>query len=160
MTVRKPSSPSEPCNSTHHCKLCKNMSNKSIIQNVHTGKLCHTAGGTCSTTNTIYAAECTKHSLIYVGHTGRKLSQRFVNHRSDALHKPKACELAAHFHQNDCNITKDLKVYILETHIEGTLENREFVEDKWITRLDTRSPNGLNSNLRDFGQLYYTIFNK
>ena len=36
-----------------------------------TNKLCLTSGGKCNTTDTIYAAEFTKHDLIYVGQSSQ-----------------------------------------------------------------------------------------
>ena len=77
------SSYSTPCLSKRGkgCKLCPSMSNEN--NNTYSGKTCFTSGGKCNTMNTIYAAECTKHKLIYVGHSCQKLSQRFNGHRSD-----------------------------------------------------------------------------
>ena len=40
----------------------------------------------------------------------------------------------------------------------GTLEKTEFIEDRWITRLNTKSPNGMNSNLKDFAKTFYSLF--
>ena len=70
------------------------MSNSSSITNKLTSKSCFTFGGKCNTTDTIYAAECTKHNLIYVGHSSQKLSGRFNSHRSDVKVKSKACKLS------------------------------------------------------------------
>ena len=135
------------------------MSNTSSITNKLTNKSCLTSGGKCNTTDTIYAAECTKHKLIYVGHSSQKLSGRFNGHRSDVKVKPKACQLSQHFHESkNCKIEKDLKVYILQDNATGTREKREFMEDRWITRLNTKSLNGMNSNLKDFAKTFYSLF--
>ena len=135
------------------------MSNTSSITNKLTNKSCLTSGGKCNTTDTIYAAECTKHKLIYVGHSSQKLSGRFNGHHSDVKVKPKACELSQHFHESkNCKIEKDLKVYILQDNATGTWEKREFMEDRWITRLNTKSPNGMNSNLKDFAKTFYSVY--
>ena len=48
---------------------------------------------------------------------------------------------------------KDLKVSILES-VNGPESLRKFKEDKWIMRLDTLAPNGLNVHLNDLGNLY------
>ena len=102
---------------------------------------------------------CLKHNLIYVGHSSQKLSGRFNGHRSDVKVKPKACELSQHFHESkNCKIEKDLKVYILQDNATDTREKREFMEDCWITRLNTKSPNGMNSNLKDFAKTFYSLF--
>ena len=76
------------------------MSNTNFITNIQSGKTCFTSGGECNTSDTIYAAECTKHKLIYVGHSSQKLGSGFNGHRSDINVKPKSCELAQHFHGN------------------------------------------------------------
>ena len=57
---------SSPCQKST-CKLCRSMSNSNSILNTQSEKACYTSGGQCTTTNTIYAAECTQHKLIYVG---------------------------------------------------------------------------------------------
>ena len=88
-----------------------------------------------------------KHDLIYVGHSSQKLSGRFNGHRSDVKVEPMSCELSQHFHKSkSCKIEKDLKVYILQNNATGTQEKGEFMEDRWITRLNTKSPNGMNSD--------------
>ena len=112
----RPASNSSPCLSKRGkgCKLCHSISNSNFIINIQSGETCFTSGGRCNTSDTIYAAECTKHKLIYVGHSSQKLSSRFNGHRSDVNVKPKSCELAHHFHGNEeCNINRHLKVYIL-----------------------------------------------
>ena len=88
----RPTSNSSPCLSKlgKGCKLCHSMSNINFITNIQSGKTCFTSGGRCNTSDTIYAAECTKHKLIYVGHSSQKLSSRFNGHRSDVNAKPKS----------------------------------------------------------------------
>ena len=51
------------------CKLCSHMGQQNEITNAKTGKTCHIDGGSCNSKNVIYAAECAKHKLIYVGYT-------------------------------------------------------------------------------------------
>ena len=52
---------STPCLSKRGkgCKLCPFMSNTNVITNKLSHKSCYTSGSKCSTTDTIYAAECT-----------------------------------------------------------------------------------------------------
>ena len=123
------------------------MSNTNFITDIQSGKTCFTSGGRCNTRDTIYAAECTKHKLIYVGHSSQKLSSRFNGHRSDINVKPKSCELAQHFHGNEeSNINRDLKVYMLQDNVTGPRDRREYFEDRWIKRLDTKAPHGMNTS--------------
>ena len=152
---------SSPCLSKRGkgCKLCHSMSNTNFITNIQSGKTCFTSGGRSNTSDTIYAAECTKHKLIYVGHSSQKLSSRFNGHRSDINVKPKSCELAQHFHGNEeCSINRDLKVYILQDNVTGPRDRREYFEDRWITRLDTKAPHGMNTNLKHFAKIHYELF--
>ena len=90
---------STPCLSKRGkgCKLCSFMSNTNVITNKLSHKSCYTSGGKCFTTDTIYAAECTRHRMIYVGQSSQKLNSRFNGHRSDVKVKLKACELSQHF---------------------------------------------------------------
>ena len=135
------------------------MSKTNFITNIQSSKTCFTSGGRCNTSDTIYAAECTKHKLIYVGHSSQKLSSRFNGHRSDINVKPKSCELAQHFYGNEeCNINRDLKVYILQDNVTGPCDRREYFEDRWITRLNTKALHGMNTNLKHFAKIHYELF--
>ena len=107
------------------------MSNTSSITNKLTNKLCLTSGGKCNTTDTIYAAECMKHNLIYVGHSSQKLSGRFNGHCSDVKVKPEACKLSQHFHKSkNCKTEKDAKVYILQDNARHSGEERHSGEKR------------------------------
>ena len=111
---------STPCLSKRGkgCILCQFVSNTNVITNKLSQKSCYTSGGKCSTTDTIYAAECTRHSLIYVGQSSQKLKSLFNGLRSDIKVKPKSCELSQHFHNSkECSIDGDLKVYLLQDNV-------------------------------------------
>ena len=83
----------------------------------------------------------------------------FNGHRSDVNVKPKACELPQHIQgSHECDIKKDLKVYILQDNVIGSSEKKEFYKDRWITRLDTKSLHGMNTNLKHFAKTYYELF--
>ena len=71
---------SSPCQKSR-CKLCRSMSKSNSILNTQSGEQ-------CTTTNTIYAVECTQHKLIFVGQSSQKLNIRFNSHRSDVNEKP------------------------------------------------------------------------
>ena len=133
------------------------MKRTDTIINSQNNRQCKIQGGSANDQGVIYAAECTKHSLIYTGQTGDKLSNRFNRHRSDIKCYPTRCELSKHFNENDCLFEKDLAVYILEK-VDGPESLRLFKEDKWIMRLDTSAPNGLNIHLNDLGSLYKSLF--
>ena len=128
------------------------------ITNVQTNRTFKIAGGPAKTTGCIYAAECTKHHVIYVGQTGRLLSSRFNGHRSDTKLRPEACGLDMHFHNSDCCIDSDLRISVLE-HVSGSQALREYREEVWISRLQTFTPGGLNTKYHsDFGPIYHKLF--
>jgi hypothetical protein len=53
---------------------------------------------------------------------------------------------------------KDLSVAVLE-QVTGLQALREYKEDKWITRLQTMSPTGMNTSFAtDFGPIYSKLF--
>ena len=62
------------------------------------------------------------------------------------------------FYDQNCDFQKDLRLYILENNLPVSRSACEAREDSWIIKLDTRSPNGLNSKLDDYGNLYYSLF--
>ena len=48
----------------------------------------------------IYAAKCSKHKVLCIGHAGEQLSERFSKRRYDIKSRPGNSELAKHFHEN------------------------------------------------------------
>ena len=101
------------------------MSNTNSVTNHLTNKTSYTNGGKCNTKYTIYATACTKHNLLYIGQSYRKLNCRFNGHRSDVRVKPKACELTQHFSQSkNCKIDNDLRVYTLQDNLEDSSSER------------------------------------
>ena len=67
--------------------------------------------------------------MIYIGHTGNTLENRFGKHRYDIKKRPGNCKLAQNFHGKN-----DLEVYILQSN---------FTRRTWITRrkMDLSPPN-------------------
>ena len=123
--------------------LMFNMSNTNQIINHCSERRAPTAGGNCSTSNV-------------VGYTNRPVHVRFNNHRSGITTHRLTCELVKHFHDQNCDFQKDLRLYILENNL--AVSSCSAFEDSWIIKLDTRSPNGLNLKLNDYGNLYYSLF--
>lgn len=134
------------------------MNTTNTLTNQQINKTVYVDGGNATDSNVVYAAECTKHHLIYVGQTKQQLNDRFRGHRSDITCYPDRCELPNHFHTNDCDFEKDLSVTILEQHVTGSREIREFHEDKWILRLGTLRPNGMNAHVNNYGKTYQNLF--
>ena len=150
--ARKPTSTSE-CGS---CILCKDIRKNPTITNTKkniTIKL--KDGGNCKTKNVVYAARCKKHDLIYIGHTGNTLDNRFGKHRYDIKKRPGNSELAEHFHNgHDKN---DLEVCILQSGASSP-EERELQEEKWICRLQTLHPTGINQKIQHYAKDMYASY--
>ncbi len=140
------------------CKLCPHMGQTNKLKNEMSGKVSNISGGTCQSKNVIYAAECNKHNTLYVGYTSTPVSQRFNKHRSDSRNDPTATELGRHFfNSQDCTFDKNLKVHILQK-VEGNEADLGNFEDKWIARLDTKEPNGMNSAMGELAKTHYKLF--
>ena len=82
-------------------KLCPQLNTAKLITN---DKLNITekikGNGNCNKREMIYAAQCSKHKVLYIGHTGEQLSERFSKHRYDIKSRPDNSELAKHFHES------------------------------------------------------------
>ena len=133
------------------------MNASTSITNSKSNKSCKIEGGSATDSHVIYAARCTAHDIMYVGQTSIPLNERFNIHRSDITCYPDRCELPKHFAQNGCDFNKDLQVSILE-HVHGSEDLRTYKEDKWITRLGTLQPTGLNNNISEFGKVHKSLF--
>ena len=112
--------------------------------------------GNCKERKIIYAAQCSKHKVVYIGHTGEQLSERFSKHRYDIKNMPDNNELAKHFHDSH-NLNDDLNVTILQTNIK-TADAQRFNEDEWICKLKTFDPHGLNTEIGDYVKEMYNFY--
>ena len=50
--------------------------------------------GNCKEREIIYAAPCSKHKIVYIGHTGEQLSERLSKHCYNITNGPDNSELA------------------------------------------------------------------
>ena len=114
-------------------------------------------GGRLSDRGVVYAIRCTKCDLISVGYTTTPLNERLNRHWYDVQNRPEACEVSQHFSSGKCCFKKDIEISIL-SRVQGSQARMELEEDKWITRINSRFPNGLNERLSQFGSLYYSLF--
>ncbi len=116
--------------------------------------------GNCKSKELIYAVSCKKCDLLYVGQTGETLQARMSKHRYDCRKRPGNCALAQHFSNNkDHNPEKDMNIFILQTGLSTEAE-REFHEDRWICRLQTMEPTGINKERHQYGHDMYGSFSK
>ena len=120
------------------------------LQNKVSYNIC---GVKATDSDVIYAATCTKHQKVYVGHTKKPLNLHFNGHRLDIIHYPDRCELDSHFAKSNCDFKSDLIISILEK-VSGSTNLREYYEDKWMIRLSSLEPYGLNNMHKDFVSIY------
>ena len=112
--------------------------------------------GNCKEREIIYASQCSKHKLLYIGHTGKQFSERFYKHRYNIKNIPDNSELAKHFHERH-NLNDDLNVNILQNNIK-TAAARRYHEHKWICKLKTLVPYGLNTEIGDYAKEMYNFY--
>ena len=139
------------------CKLCPQINTAKLITNDKlyiTEKIKGT--GNCKERKIIYAAQCSKHKVVYIGHTGEQLSERFSKHRYDIKNRPDNNELAKHFHGSH-NLNDDLNVTILQNNIK-TASARRYHVGKWICKLKTLAPHGLNTEIGDYAKEMYNFY--
>ncbi len=135
------------------------MNNSGRITNIRTGISSKACSGASTESNIIDEAECTRCDLIYISQTKCQLNVCFNNHRSDIKNNPGSCELVCHFAMNlKCIFNNNVKITILQFDLDGPRQLRKFYEDKWILKLDTVHPNGLNVKLNEYGLTYKDVF--
>ena len=140
------------------CKICPQINTSTSIRNtIRNINYSIKDGGTCKSKGLIYAATCKKHDLIYIGHTGEKLSDRFSKHRYDIKNRPDNSELASHFHQG--HSTDDMEIKILQSGLNSKIQ-RELYEDKWICKLQTLKPSGLNTETNAYAKELYQCYQR
>ena len=115
-----------------------------------------TSGGNCRTSNIIYAARCKICDLIYIGETGKELRKRFSDHRYDAKNRPDNNELAQHISDKKHDFEKDIEVAILHQGFKSQ-DERVFYEDKYICKLGTFKPNGMNEKIGAYAKEMYAM---
>ena len=111
---------------------------------------------TCSQKCLICAAQCSKHKVLHIGDTGKQLSDHFSKRRYDIKNRPDNSELAKHSHESR-NLNNDLNVTILQNNIKIAAARR-YHEDKWIWKLKTLAPHGLNTEIADYAKEMYNFY--
>ena len=147
------------------CKCCQHLQEKSKF-NIN-GKPHNTEyGGMCSSKNLIYAMECTKCCVWYIGETGDTLRGRLNGHRSMTKkvldggmldESSNDCGAPLHFGQRDHSFEKDMKLYILEQGRWGDTRERRLKESYYITKYKTLAPQGINKQTGPLSDLYELV---
>lgn len=134
------------CNSAD-CLTCKYYATSNVVFSSSTfGSVHHVTGSmTCRTKNIIYLITCIKCNIQYVGETGRCLSERLTDHRSNIKNK-KNTPIAIHFNTTEHSVSRDLKIIAIEkiSDNDNALKIRKQIEASWQRKLGTIYPHGLN----------------
>lgn len=98
--------------------------------------------GNIKSKNCIYIIICKQCGIQYVGETRNTIGTRFTQHRYNILRKKDAhTQLVKHFIQHDWSA---VQASVLESNPNWNLAQRQRAERAWISRLNTRFPQGLN----------------
>lgn len=114
------------------------MSQVTFIINSKRNITISTECGNCTDSDLIYAAQCTKYDLIYVGCSVEKLNKRFNGHRYDVRHNNMtSMEFAEYFNTNNCNFDKHIKVHIPKKYSKSnpTQSTLKIHEDGYVSKL-------------------------
>ena len=132
------------------CASCNLMSDSNSITSTKTGRIYSTPSADCKSKNIIYCATCVHCSMQYVGKSTNKLQKRISGHRT---------------HMKDSDFDQDNDDATLAEHLishhgvtDGDLFNHSYsftvlqlaphdldaCEQRWVDRLATLAPFGLN----------------
>ena len=100
------------CNRTI-CRTCPHINQSTSIPSPG-GQIKITGHFTCTSENVIYCISCRKcPRAVYIGETGRRLADRFREHRLDVLHKKSDLPVAQHFNSPGHSL-EDVRVAVLK----------------------------------------------
>ena len=140
-----------PCQRPNTCRYCPIINNTGKIKSHSTGKL-FTKNVNCQSSNLIYLISCNKCEIQYVGQTKNRLLTRFQGHFNDIAHD---LDTTVARHLNRCTTTSTtnksttFQITIL-SFITSPPESavsklhRDKLEKRWMHRLKTIMPAGLN----------------
>ena len=139
------------------CRFCPKVNTAKLISNDKlniTEKINGT--GNCREREIIYVAQCFKHKILYIGHTGEQLSERFSKDHYGIKNRPENSELVKHFHKSH-NLNDNLNVNILQNNIK-TVAARRYHKDTLNCKLKTLALHGLNTEIGDYVKEMYNFY--
>ena len=145
-----------------HCRICSSPESSVVITNNKKPQALSKINdfGNCKSKDLVYAVSCKKCDLLYVGQTGEALQTRMSKHRYDCRKRRGNSALAQHFFDaKDNDPERDMRICILQTGL-STKAEREFHKDRWICRLQTMEPTGINKERHQYGHDMYGTFTK
>ena len=138
------------CASHGRCKYCPRLDTSGTIKGNSDGrKFRSRVSVTCRSNNLIYAIECTRCGMHYVGQTKRRLMDRMVNHFATIRGEQMKYPVGHHFSRRNHHLgLEDVRLYVLEfcqtLPTDEFKQAREAVERKWQFRLLSNYPSGMN----------------
>ena len=130
-----------PCSRTI-CRTCPHVNSSNTITTPK-GHVNITGHYTCTTENVVYCLTCEKcPSTVYIGETGRRMADRFRQHRRDVINGRNDLPVPAHFNQPDHSL-QDMKVAVLKAGLVNQ-QHRKKQEMRYIFKHGTLAPSGLN----------------
>ena len=92
---------------------------------------------TCTAENVVYCL-----TYVYIGETGRRMADRFREHRKDVINGRNDLPVSAHFNQPDHSL-QDMKVAVLKAGLVNQ-QHLKKQEMRYIFKNGTLAPSGLN----------------
>ena len=130
----------------HPCNGCARCPTLPIYFHRTTGLQTHPIQhfSTCQTRNCVYIIECCRCNVAYIGETSQTFTARLCSHFSRIKHKYDEL-IYHHFNEPQHIIPTDVRYYIIEHNENWSNHERKQKETKWILKLNTTAPNGLNA---------------
>ena len=99
---------------------------------------------TCASSNFVYCISCCKCHKLYIGKTGRYLSDRFAEHLPSVRNNDVDKSVTRHFNSTNHSIS-DMKVFAISSIFVGN-NSRKRQERRLVFNLGTTHPFGLNQH--------------
>ena len=85
------------------------------------------------------------------------MKKRYSKHKYDARERPEQNEFATHCHRDHDLERDDIEISILD-YGEKTIQGRERLEDKYMCRLQTLEPTGMNVRAGPYVKEMYQLW--
>ena len=136
----------------HNCRYCPKLDRTGKITSPHTGKE-HVIRSqiTCNSNNLIYCIKCKQCQALYVGQTKNSIKERFKCHFYSITHPSLSdTTVGRHFSSDNHSKLDDVIITVLEfvkapNGTPASQRLRDELERKWIHKLVSTAPFGLNS---------------
>ena len=109
------------------CVTCKHICDEKVVVGP-TGYFSVHQSFSFMSSGLVYCIRCTKCGELYVGETGRQLSERFREHRRDVIINDQTKEVASHFNRSDHRGINDIQVVGLK--YQNQSQSRKLLEQQ------------------------------